>query len=229
MGSHDWAGQYYYGDRLAVNVELTLAPQNGFVFTWHGCLGLYDLNYGDVGFTQGTIKLLFRYPNKHEGFQGIAPEFLPVHWGQRHYLIPTDRMVEFTNAINAGTEPNTSSGGKSFYFLLRRGDEDKPVAGLPDIPSEYLGYILKTPVAARISTITQIRVEKSRRITRVTFNVGRADGLRKGMELFVREPSTIYAEAVLTDVRDHWASAVIEQDQMSDPVPSPGWTFSTKL
>ena len=45
---HPWAGDYYYGDGLGVNVELTLAPDSGFVFTWNGCLGLYDQNYGDV-------------------------------------------------------------------------------------------------------------------------------------------------------------------------------------
>lgn len=43
-----WAGSYYYGDGLGVNVELTLAPKSGFAFTWHGCLGLYDMNYGNV-------------------------------------------------------------------------------------------------------------------------------------------------------------------------------------
>jgi hypothetical protein len=229
LNKHEWAGEYYFGDGLGVNVSLTLAPENGFVFTWHGCLGLYDLNYGDVAFTNGTVKLLFRYPNKREGFQGIAPEFLPVHWGQRHYLISADDMIRFTNAINAGTEPDVLFGGKSAYFLLRRGDEKKPAEGLPDIASEYLDYILKKPLTARISSVTESRVEKSRRITRITLNVGSADGLRKGMEFFVKNPSTIYAEAVVTDVMDHWASAVIEQDQTSDPVPSPGWTFSTRL
>ena len=228
-GGPDWAGEYYFGDGLGVNVSLTLAPQNGFVFTWNGCLGLYDLNYGDVAFTQGILKLLFRYPNKREGFEGIAPELVPVRWGQRHYLIPTDGMIHFTNAVNAGTEPDTLFGGKSGAFLLRRGDEKKPVEGLPDIPSEYLNYILKEPLTARISSITESRVEKSRRVTRLTLNLGSVDGLRKGMELFVKTPSTIYAEADVTDVSDHWASALIEQDQMSDPVPQPGWTLSTRL
>jgi hypothetical protein len=77
----DWAGEHYYGDGLGVNVSLSLAPENGFVFTWNGCLGLYDLNYGSVAFTNGTLKLQFKYPNNREGFEGIAPELLPVRWG----------------------------------------------------------------------------------------------------------------------------------------------------
>jgi len=172
LGNHEWAGQYYYGDGLGVNVELTLAPQGGFVFTWHGCLGLYDLNYGDVAFTQGTVKLLFKYPNDREkGFQGIAPEFVPVHWGQRHYLIPADGMIQFTNAINSGMQPG-ALGGRSWRLLLRRGDEQKKAEGLPDIPSEYLKYILQEPVTAQVSSITETRMENERRVTRVTLNVG---------------------------------------------------------
>lgn len=229
LGNHDWAGQYYYGDGLGVNVELSLAPQNGFVFTWHGCLGLYDLNYGDVSFTQGTVKLLFKYSNEPgKGFQGIAPELVPVHWGHRHYLIPADGMIRFTNAINSGMEPSPP-GGRSWRFLLRRGDEQKTVDGLPDIPSEYLSYILKEPVRARVSSITETRMEKERRITRVTLNVGSADGLKKGMELFVKQPSRVYLDAVVTEVGEHWSSAVIEQDEKSDPAPSPGWSLSTRL
>jgi len=77
LRSHDWAGEYYFGDGLGVNVSLALAPANGFVFSWHGCLGLYDLNYGDVDFSNGTVKLLFKYTNTQRGFRGIAPELLP--------------------------------------------------------------------------------------------------------------------------------------------------------
>jgi hypothetical protein len=228
LGNHDWAGEYYFGDGLGVNVTLALAPENGFVFRWHGCLGTYDLNYGDVTFTQGTVKLGFKYPNRRRGFEGIAPEFLPVQWGPRHYLIPVEDMIRFTNAINAGTEPNPV-GRRSFYFLLRRGDEKKTVEGVPTIPPEYLSYILREPLRAAISSITESRIEKSRRITRITVNVGSADGLKKGMELFVKKPSTIYGEALVTDVGEHWASAVIEQDSKSEPAPSPGWLLSTKL
>ena len=98
----DWAGEYYFGDGLGVNVSLTLAPKNGFVFSWHGCLGLYDLNYGDVVFTDGAVKLLFKYPNKQEGFEGIASELLPVRWGKRHYLIAVDSHRRFHERDQCG-------------------------------------------------------------------------------------------------------------------------------
>jgi hypothetical protein len=229
LSNHEWAGEYYYGDGLGVNVSLALAPESGFVFRWDGCLGMYDLNYGQVAFTNGTVKLLFRYANDRKGFQGIAPELLPVRWGARHYLVPADSIVEFTNAINAGTEPNSSLGGRSESFLLRRGDEKKKINGQPNLPEQYLSYILKDPIEAKISSVNQTSVQQSRRITSITLDVGSADGLKKGMELYVQTPCDLYGSALVTDVSEHSAQAIIEQMEVTDPVPATDWRLSTKL
>jgi len=150
LKAHPWAGQYYYGDGLGVNVDLSLAPKSGFAFTWNGCLGLYDLNYGDVVEAGGKIRFVFKLPNEHKGFEGIASDFLPVIWGDRHYLIATDEVVKFANAINAGFEPRETEWGE---FLLRRGDATKPASGYPNLPSEYSEYLLKHPIDAEVSSI----------------------------------------------------------------------------
>ena len=78
LKGHEWAGEYYEGDGLGVNVSLLIAPEHGFVFEWHGCLGLYDRNYGCVATTNGRLQLSFAYSNKQEGFEGLATEFVPV-------------------------------------------------------------------------------------------------------------------------------------------------------
>ncbi len=229
LKDHEWAGEYFYGDGLGVNVFLSLAPEHGFVFTWHGCLGLYDLNYGKVIFENGAIKLDFTYPNKREGFEGIAPELFPVHWGKRHYLIPADRILDFTNAINAGTEPNSLFGGRSDSFLLKKGDEKKRPEGLPTLPSEFLSYILRAPIAARISSVEHTEIKGSRRTVKIRVDVGSGTGLKKGMEFFLQNPSNVSVSAVVTDVAQQSSTAVIEQDDVTDPAPSVGWELSTKL
>jgi hypothetical protein len=229
LKDHDWAGEYYYGDGMGVNVSLALAPESGFVFRWDGCVGLYDLNYGEVAFANRTIKLVFTYPNDRKGLQGIAPELLPVLWGERHYLIPADNIVQFTNAINAGTEPGSLFGGRSSYFLLRLGDEKKKTEGQPSLPDEYLSYILKEPIRAKISSVVETRVQHSRRITSITLDVGSADGLRRGMELRIKSPSNIYDTALVGSVGEHSAQAVIEQMDLTDPVPATAWNLSTKF
>src|SRR5262245_45423175 len=73
LGDHAWAGDDYQGEGLAVNCALKLAPRSGFVFEWHGCLGLYDRNYGPVSVEDGRVRLEFSFENIREGFRGVAP------------------------------------------------------------------------------------------------------------------------------------------------------------
>ncbi len=226
LKDHPWAGKYYYGDGLGVNVSLSLAPKSGFVFTWNGCLGLYDLNYGDVGEADRRIRFVFKYPNVRKGFQGIAPELLPVAWGDRHYLIPADKVVDFANAINAGFEPRNNVHGR---FLLRVGDELKPARGEPNIPLEFSEYLLKRPIEAQISSVKESRMEDSKRITTAVLNVGTAQGVRQGMELWVYVPSAIYGMARVTSVGSSHSEATIDQYEADGKshLPSLGWKLST--
>ena len=221
-----WAGHYYYGDGLGVNVELDLAPKSGFAFTWNGCLGLYDMNYGDVVESGGTIRLAPQLPNQHKPFEGIAPEFLPIVWGDRHYLIAKDEVVKFANAINAGFEPREGSWG---MFFLKREDVSKSVTGNPRLPLEYSEYLLKHPIDAEISSVKNSRTSKSEQLTTVQFNVGAPQGVKKGMEFYLYVPSGFYASATVTDVNDTSSEAEISQccGDKTGP-PAVGWKLSTR-
>src|SRR5437762_1117844 len=59
LGIHAWVGDYYWGDGLGANISLILAPQAGFLFEWHGCVGLYDRNYGAVIWANDRLRLSF--------------------------------------------------------------------------------------------------------------------------------------------------------------------------
>src|SRR5262245_36189497 len=48
LPSHPWAGAYYQGDGLGVNLDLDLAPKAGAAFLWRGCLGMYGQNLGPI-------------------------------------------------------------------------------------------------------------------------------------------------------------------------------------
>lgn len=94
LGPHAWAGEYYAGDGLGVNISLTLAPRSGFVFEWHGCLGLYDRNYGAVTSQDRRLSLSFSFENERKGFAGLSPELIVVPWGSRVYLVPADDVID---------------------------------------------------------------------------------------------------------------------------------------
>ena len=222
-----WAGDYYYGDGLGVNVEISLAPKSGFAFTWKGCSGLYDMNYGDVEESGGKIRLVFKLPNERKGFQGVAPEFLPIVWGARHYLISADEVVKFACAINAGSEPRKGEWGE---FLLRRDDVSKSATGHPHLPPEYSGYLLEHPIDAEISSIKGSYPRDSGRFSTVLLNVGASQGVKKGMEFYLYAPSDLFASATVTLVNTTSSEAEIFQCcSDEDKPPAVGWKLSTYI
>ncbi|MGA8074434.1 MAG: hypothetical protein WB995_13225 [Candidatus Acidiferrales bacterium] len=228
LKGHPWAGEYHYGDGLGVIVDLILAPKSGFVFTWNGCLGLYDLNYGDVEEHDGKIELKLTFPNDREGFHGIAPELVPVLWGNRHYLIPSDGMIEFSNDVNSGFEPCPGEFLCARY-LLRHGDDHKRVHGKPGIPTEYLPYLLNHPIEAAISSIKETHLNGSNRITTVVLSSGSAKGVKREMEFHVYRPARKFESARVTKVEPTFAEAEIEEFEPSpdSKPPSIGWKLST--
>jgi hypothetical protein len=224
----EWTGEYYHGDHLGANVSLSVAPRSGFAYVSSGDLGIYDLNYGGVEFADGKLKLNLKYPNDRKNIRGVDESFLPVHWGARHYLIPTDGVIKFANEINWGAEPNVGNGGDSYYFLLKRGDETKSVKGHPDLPTEFAGFVLDKPIHANISSMVESHLENECRTTLVTLNVGIANGLKAGMELQVIYPFQTTATATITAMTEHSATAVIKECGRKNPLPKANWKLSTK-
>ena len=229
-GKHEWAGDYYEGDGTGENVSLLIAPKHGYVFEWHGCLGLYDRNYGDVTVTNGRLQLSFTFTNKHEGFEGIAAEFIPVRWGKRMYLVPTKEIVRFCNEVNSGLEPRKEPHGRQ---LLRHGDEKRLATGDPAIPVEYRAYLLKEPIKAEITKIAKVVTRPSKsdfkfKDTTVTINSGMSQGLRQGMEFYVNDPHDLVQTVEIVSVTDSESQGVITQIGEDNPPPKVGWKLSTR-
>lgn len=229
LGNHAWAGEYYFGDGLGVNVSLILAPKAGYLFEWHGCMGLYDRNYGAITWAKGRLRLSFTFPNKREGFQGIAGEFVPIAWGDRMYLVPADGIVRFCNSVNDGSE---SRAGPHGFFLLRCGDEEKKVKGFPAVPEEFKPYLLTHPIKAQIVSVGKYTTRPSVcdwkfRDTPVTLNRGKKQGLLIGMTLHVAEPDDIVEVVTITKVEDERSDAVMTQTE-DEKGPRAGWRLSTR-
>lgn len=216
---HPWAGSYYYGDGLGVNVSLTLAPSAGFSFLWTGCLGIYGQNYGAVREDGGRLHLEARLPNR-DGFGGIADELVPVLWGKRHYLVRGTDVTSFCNAVNSGDEPRRDMHG---LVLLRDGDEKKSVRGLPVVPFAPEGCFLAKPIEAHVVDVGETQrtpdPDSDQLVdvkTRVTLDVGRWDGVWVGMEFFSQVDSCDSMRVVSVD--DHTSAM---ESRHSELVESP--------
>jgi hypothetical protein len=228
----EWAGEYYFGGGIGNRGVFKLAPISGFVARLGGCTGVYAINYGVVIEADGRIKLLTKLPPDHRASWKSVIEMFPVRWGERHYLLSDDEVIDFCNAVNAGQEPDRLYGG---FFLLRRDDEKKQVSGVPGIPEHYREYLLASPVQAEISFLHSSRIEVDKdyndwkeRITRVTLNAGYAEGLRVGMELHAFEPRN-FESAKILQVSEHSAEAEMRQFGADGEIPQTGWKMSTRI
>jgi hypothetical protein len=230
LGNHPWAGEYYYGDGLGVNISVSIAPQAGYVYEWHGCLGLYDRNYGAVKLANDRIELTFTFDNKNGGSKRISEAYVPVQWGDRHYLIGDDEMIEFCHAVNSGRE---SRGDRHGYFLLRRGDEEKKVDGFPAVPREFKKHLLEKPVETKVIAVGKPTVSgpKDTQMAAypVTFDAGSNHGLQVGMELFAVPPQDVpYFSCKITKVEPDRCEGVYNYFTSEKLAPQAGWQFSTR-
>lgn len=227
LGNHPWAGEYYKGDGLGENTTLMLAPASGCLFEWWADIGLCDRNYGAVWCRDGCLHLSLKLPNDEDGFVGIAEKFLPVAWGDRKYLVPSDDIVGFCNAVNEGSEPRKVAQG---FYLLRRGEEEVEVGGLPAVPKEFQPYLLGSPIEAEIVGVGNRMRRPSRDDwqTRVTLNCGRSSGLLKGMTLHVIEPDYVIDSVDIIQVGEERSEAVTTQSGEAVPGPEVGWQLSTR-
>ena len=230
LRSHEWAGEYFAGDGLGMNTSLVIAPKAGYVFEWHGCLGLYDRNYGNVTNTNERIRLTFTFENQRKGLEGIAPELIVISWESRRYLVATDDVVKFCNSVNGGREPRNQIHGS---YLLRQGDEEKAVTGFPKVPEKYEDYLLAKPIDATIVAVgsytTRPMIDESRfKDTPVTLDVGTRQGLRVGMELAVTEPPHVWESVRVTKVDETRSEAIMTQIGEEEPGPRAGWRLSTR-
>ena len=225
----EWAGEYYAGDGLGKNVLVRIAPQGGFTYTWNGCLGLYDVNYGPVEVRGRRLTLSFELPNDAGTF-GVPKHFVPVRWGERHYLLAEEELKPFVNAVNSAYEPCGPGCGP---FLLRRGDEEKGVSGWPDLPEEYRKLFLDHPIAGRVVKVldTETRFERDGyawRTTKVEIDIGRDDGVWEGMELYSGLDTYVGSGFEVIRVSKHTSVAVVHDIVEADESGlAPGLCIST--
>jgi hypothetical protein len=230
--SPEWAGNYYSSHGLGFNFNIIIAPTSGFIYTWQGCLGLYDLMYGQVIRENERVKLHIEYSNNSRDSHIDEIELFPVRWGERHYIIFANQMVDFCNAVNSGMEPDARFRSR---FLLKKEDEEKQVEGKPSIPAQYQEYLLSEPVNASILVVrpSHVRIpygdpELSFRVYPVTLNAGRAEGIKIGMELHTYQPRNLQSAKIIK-VEEHSSKAEIIQSGKDEKPPKAGWKMSTLI
>jgi len=187
----EWAGEYYTGDGLGMNVIIKIAPKSGVVYTWHGCLGLYDANHGDIAETfPDGVRIKPAIDPDASMFQYMSERLYFVRWGDQRYLVPEAQMLQLVYNYNHGgyhRELMLSIPRK--FEDLRQMRVEKPAPdGRPELPSKYARYIIEKPVQLRIREVkaepeSPVPNDAGVSSSRIVFEGGTNQNVFVGMEL----------------------------------------------
>lgn len=234
-----WAGRYYCGDGLGHNESFVLSPERSYTYRLRGCMGVFDQNFGEiVELEDGSIALTQEVPSMKPWNTPLGQGYYPITWGSRQYLVPTNEVGKFCDAIMSGDEPRDRAHGD---FLLRSGDHELPVTGPPGLPEGFRSIVLEFPLSARIVDVYTRSEMKTGTDDRVVFtwpvriDAGGDRGVRDGLRFYVIEPQVAreWRQSVLriTSVGGDVSMGEIRSTAKRGApalVPERGWLLSTE-
>lgn len=240
-GSGVW-GIYTQGDGLT-NISLYVAPKSGVAYTFRGCMGLYDANFGDIVHVDGRTVFLDlavdpasnrRWYPAGLGCRVMSDEWCVVDWGDRRYMIPSSQMIPFCNAVNHGgpvdfpSRPTGESDRRAAPWAFRNWERPEE---LPSVPEEYRPFLLERPLHARIlrtsepDEVGEYASGEPEYHVLAEIDVGRSAGLLPGMTWVPEHGRPIKIEVV--GLRDDGAQVRMHSSRPYE-LPRPGATLTTR-
>lgn len=223
LGEHPWAGVYSIWLGMGSKC-LLIAPEAGFLYEEYGCMGVYGRDFGSVTQVNGTLVL----EGAFIGDDRMDSQLTIVPWGERVYLIPPDRMLDFCNMINRELVP------KFVMEFLRQDEAAKlPVEGWPLVPAEYEGYLLPEPVECFILKVGDLVINTGKRVyydreVDVTLNKGAKAGLLPGMVLNAADwDYGVGIKLTIISLEENTSVGRISQTKEDFVLPEVGWGFTT--
>ncbi|HEV2915299.1 MAG TPA: hypothetical protein VGX92_18615 [Pyrinomonadaceae bacterium] len=226
LPDEEWVGRYRSQNGPTTSTFMAWSPASGFMIWRENCSrpSTTRVNYGTAEYTNGALKLSAQLSENIPGYYEVAPEFIPVKWGEQHFLIPSDRMINFVYAVNSTSFMEVES------FLIKIEDQVKPRKGQPNLPEEYRKYLGMKPIMA---TLSALGPKVKRWYPKLILNVGRAEGVVQGMKFYISRPETVYMQLVVTDVQEHTSEAFVitttfTDNRQGDVEPKVGWKFTSR-
>ena len=192
----EWTGAYRRETMLG-SAEITWGGQNGFVYTYvyHT---LANLDYGSVKAVGSSIAFVPERKldgNRKRFFEG---KHIQVKFGERHLLVPEDRMAEF--AIWAvGREVPTGRRMKEIYteegfFWEKIDDNEKAIANVPTFPSAY-AHLIRQSIPSKVLSVGRLRIKREKsadwgttsedHFRTLILSSGRRHGVKVGMRFWI--------------------------------------------
>ena len=220
----EWAGTYYSQDGLTAGTVLSWHPDIGFIIRWSTCSYGWreSANYGAATLKNGVLTLSPELTSGGGSIYNIGRTLVPVLWGQQHYFVWSNRLINFCYAVN-----NSNNAPEINAFFLKDVDREKPRGRFPNVPPEYRKYLFGKPI---IATISEIKPNPEPWIQELTLNVGTADGVVPETKFYAYSPRNIYMLVEILEAGEHSSRAYVitagyrHSDGMV--VPKVGWKFT---
>jgi hypothetical protein len=221
-----WAGTYYSQDGLTAGTVLSWHPKAGFIIRWSTCSHGWreSANYGAATFKNETLTLSPELTGGDGSVYQIARTLVPVLWGQQHYLVWSDRLINFCYAVT-----NSNNAPEVDAFFLKDVDRDKRRNRLPNVPAEYRRYLYGKPIVA---TVSEIKPNAKPWIRELVLNVGTAEGVVPEMKFYAFAPRNVYMLVEILHSGEHSSRAYVitSGNRHSDKnvTPRVGWKFTSR-
>ncbi len=248
--THPWAGGYSDGGETHGSY-MRWSPEAGFVIAnINKCEAkLMGLSFGSVKIAGPLIEFVIDYQffRSHGHRRSHRPghtriRFVPIQWSHTQFLVEEKEMARFGDYVAGLGEFNGEYMWLATTFFSRKSSEiEDDHSNIPQAPEQYQRFI-RAPIDARIIQVGTPRLKRYRdsigqwhleRLTPVTVNVGRVDGVRTGLALRVLVPD-LFESVKITRVGSRTSLGVIErgvdeeQEPDSEDVPiSVGWQLTT--
>lgn len=237
--SNEWAGDYVRGDLHKKYLRWSPDGSFAYVNVFTCSTEVLGINYGPIAATPAFIKLnpeLKMSAQRHDKYHGghtaymLPQDYLPVKWGSVHYLVEKNRVANFYKMV-AGIDED--QGDDDFFVKVE--DYGKSPEGMPIFPAEYDRFV-RRPIEGKIVAVGKKWLRRERlmdgtfsydSLTPVEINVGKANGLRRGMFFYV-VGSRFSDKVEVTKVRLRSASGVILRF-VDDDKQEKGWNVDTRL
>ena len=226
MPHDEWVGSYRSFDGPTITTHLAWSPASGFIVWWENCSRPWTahVNYGNAVFANGSLKLTPELSEDSPSSYPIESEFIPVKWGEQHFLIPPDRMINFVYAVNSTSIEQVES------FLMKIEDYEKGRKGLPDVPQAFRKYLTMKPITA---TVSGFGPKVERWYPKIILSAGHAEGVVREMKFYLSRPRNIHMLLEVTDVQEHTSEAHVIMATFTDNreeevKPKVGWKFTSR-
>jgi hypothetical protein len=225
----EWAGSYYRDLGATWGESIIWEPKLGFAAFRDTCSNgpRAWVNYGETTYRDGVLTLSPERESTAEFVLDLpSKEFMPIKWGEQHWLVPTAKLALFAYAINA------HSGEEHEVAYLKSDDREKRQTSRPALPSQYQKLLGLRPINASIVEAGQ-STDPYWKIP-VTINAGKNKGVIEGMSFWLVGHKEIEVQVMVNEVREQTSLMRIVSEGRSghyekDIVPSVGWRFTSRM